>query len=38
MQESTHGDQLRGDLKRNLMRNVGFDAVMRLRCSTGELG
>lgn len=33
--ESTHGDQLRGDLKRNLMRNVGFDAVMRLRCSTG---
>ncbi|XP_068702703.1 protein transport protein Sec24C-like isoform X2 [Montipora foliosa] len=33
--ESTHGDQLRGDLKRNLARNVGFNAVMRLRCSTG---
>ncbi|XP_022800862.1 protein transport protein Sec24C-like isoform X2 [Stylophora pistillata] len=33
--EATHGDQFRGDLKRNLERNVGFDAVMRLRCSTG---
>ncbi|XP_020618625.1 protein transport protein Sec24C-like [Orbicella faveolata] len=33
--EATHGDQFRGDLKRNLQRNVGFDAVMRLRCSTG---
>lgn len=33
--EATHGEQFRGDLKRNLQRNVGFDAVMRLRCSTG---
>lgn len=33
--EATHGEQFRGDLKRNLERNVGFDAVMRLRCSTG---
>ena len=36
LQEATHGDQFRGDLKRNLERNVGFDAVMRLRCSTGD--
>jgi len=34
--EATHGDQFRGDLKRNLQRNVGFDAVMRLRCSTSD--
>lgn len=36
LQEATHGEQFRGDLKRNLQRNVGFDAVMRLRCSTGK--
>ena len=36
LQEATHGEQFRGDLKRNLERNVGFDAVMRLRCSTGD--
>lgn len=33
--EVTHGKQFSSDLKKNFERTVGFDAVMRLRCSTG---
>jgi len=31
----THGKQFIEDLKKNLQREIGFDAIMRLRCSTG---
>ncbi|EDO41706.1 predicted protein [Nematostella vectensis] len=33
--EVTHGEQFREDLKRAIECNMGFDAVMRLRTSTG---
>jgi len=33
--EATHGKQFVCDLRKNFSREVGFDAIMRLRCSTG---
>jgi len=33
--ETTHGNQFVSDLRKNFKREVGFDAIMRLRCSTG---
>ncbi|XP_065058870.1 protein transport protein Sec24C-like [Rhopilema esculentum] len=33
--DATHGKQFIEDLKKNLERDIGFDAIMRLRCSTG---
>eukprot|EP00794_Sanderia_malayensis_P007299 gene7299-8115_t len=33
--DATHGRQFIEDLKKNLSREIGFDAIMRLRCSTG---
>lgn len=35
IQEATHGEQFIKDLYKNLKREIGFDAIMRLRCSTG---
>ena len=36
-QTTRDGDRLLEDLKHSLMRNTGFDAVMRVRASTGTL-
>jgi len=33
--ETTHGQQFVNDLYKNFKREIGFDAIMRLRCSTG---
>lgn len=35
LQEATHGQQFVNDLYKNFKREIGFDAIMRLRCSTG---
>ena len=34
-QEATHGQQFIQDLRNNFKREIGFDGIMRLRCSTG---
>ena len=36
LKEATHGQQFREDLFRNIRQNIGFDAVMRIRTSTGK--
>ena len=38
LQETTHGEQFKQDLVRNMKRHVGLDTIMRLRTSTGMSG
>ena len=37
MQVASDADRLLGDLSNSITRQTGFDAVMRVRSSTGEL-